>query len=557
MKVSQIPYTRPNKEEVLAALDAFKARFDGAANVSEFLAVHADYKAYSAELSTTIQMAFIRFSQDTRNESYVAEQDYMDEILPELGLKSAEVSKCYVESKFRAELEKVFPAVLFVNLQMQIDASSDKIVDLKVEQNKITSDYTKLVSSLTIEFNGEKLPISGISKYFTNPDRELRKGAIIAWGQVFEDNKAALDEIFDKLVKIRTEMGKRMGYPNFSPLGYLNMQRNCYTKDDIAKFRANVKKYLVPLATKIRAKVQSEQGWEKQYLYDSYVFTKNEPKPIGTPEEIFAAGSKMYHELSDETGKMFDLMVESEAFDALSREGKWGGGYCTELPKYKIPFILSNFNGSAGDVEVLTHEFGHAFAAYKSFDIDTEFLASYGMETAEVHSMSMEFLTYPWMPLFFGDNTEEFFFHHIAGSLTFIPYGTIVDYFQQVIYDNPDMTPAERVKFYGEIEKEFLPWFTTEGIPAFQDGRRWQRQSHIFESPFYYIDYCLAQFTALQFLALSRQDFKSAFDKYVRFVSMGGTKNFVELLKSADLLSPFEEDSFKLIVKSVEEILKV
>jgi M3 family oligoendopeptidase len=179
------------------------------------------------------------------------------------------------------------------------------------------------------------------------------------------------------------------------------------------------------------------------------------------------------------------------------------------------------------------------------------------METAEVHSMSMEFLTYPWMPLFFGDNTEEFFFHHIAGSLTFIPYGTIVDYFQQVIYDNPDMTPAARVEFFNEIEKEFLPWFTTEGIPAFEDGRRWQRQSHIFESPFYYIDYCLAQFTALQFLALSRQDFKSAFDKYVRFVSFGGTKNFVELLKSAELLSPFEEDSFKLIVKSVEEILKV
>lgn len=555
IKISQIKYVRPNKDEILEKLGDFKQRFEKAASVEEFYAVHDEYKAFSDEFGTNWRIAFIRFSQDTRNESYVAEQDYLDEIGPEISVAEAEVSRCYLTSKFRHELEKRFPKVMFVNMQMSVDAHDPRIVSERVEENKLTTEYTKLMSNIVIDFNGEKLPMSGIRKYFTSDDRELRKAAYMKFGQAIENNKEKLDEIYDKLVKVRTAMGKKMGYENFSPLGYLQMQRNCYTKEDIARFRANVLKYMVPLASKIRNKVAKNLGWEKQYIYDYDVFTQEEPKPIGTPEQIFANASKMYNEMSPETGKLFDTMVECECFDVMSREGKWGGGYCDGLPAYKLPFILSNWNGSAGDIDVLTHEFGHALEFYKSFSIESEFLSSVSMETAEVHSMSMEFLAYPWLQLFFGNKTEEYKFYHIGGAVTFIPYGTIVDYFQQTCYDNPDMTPAERNAFYNKIEKQFLPYMTTEGIPALQDGRRWQRQAHIFESPFYYIDYCFAQFTALQFLALSQQDYKATFEKYIKFLNFGGTKTFVELLAECGLKSPFEEESFKLVVQSCEKIL--
>ena len=555
VKISEIKYTRPNKDEVLAKLKDFKHRFETAKSIEEFYAVHDEYKAYDEELGTNIRIAFIRFTQDTRDEFYAAEQDFLDEISPEISVAGAEIAKCYLTTPFRKELEKRFPKVMFTNLQMAVDANDPRIVADKVEQNKLTTAYTKLMSGIVIDFNGEKLPMSGIGKYFTVDDRELRKRAYMAWGQAIEDNKEQLDELYDKLVKVRTAMGRKMGYDNFSPLGYLQMQRNCYTKEDIAKFRANVLKYLVPLSGKIRAKVGKDLGIDKQYLYDNSVFTKEEPKPIGTPEELFVKASKMYNQMSPETGKLFDTMVESECFDVMSREGKWGGGYCEGLPALKLPFILSNWNGSAGDIDVLTHEFGHALEFYKSFFIESEFLSSISMETAEVHSMSMEFLAYPWIDLFFGDKTEEYKFTHIGGAVTFIPYGTIVDYFQQTCYDNPDMTPAERNAFYNKIEHEFLPHMCTDGIPAIQDGRRWQRQAHIFESPFYYIDYCLAQFTALQFLALSQQDYEATFAKYIKFLDYGGTKTFVELLDACGLMSPFEEESFKLVVASCEKIL--
>ena len=555
VKISEIKYTRPNKDEVLATLANFKRRFEAAKTVEEFYAIHDEYKAYDEQVGTNIRIAFIRFTQDTRDEFYAAEQDYLDEIGPEISVANAEIANCYLNSPFRKELEKRFPKVLFTNLQMAVDASDPRIVAERVEQNKLTTAYTKLMSGIVIEFNGEKLPMSGMGKYFAVDDRATRKAAFMAFGQAIEDNKEQLDDLYDKLVKIRTQMGKKLGFENFSLLGYLQMQRNCYTKEDITKFRENVLKYLVPLASKIRAKVGKDLGIDKQYIYDNSVFTTVEPKPIGTPDEIFANASKMYNQMSPETGKLFDTMVASGCFDVMSREGKWGGGYCEGLPAYKLPFILSNWNGSAGDIDVLTHEFGHALEFYKSFFIESEFLSSISMETAEVHSMSMEFLANPWIDLFFGDKTEQYKFGHIGGAVTFIPYGTIVDYFQQTCYDNPDMTPAERNAFYNKIEKQFLPHMTTEGIPALQDGRRWQRQAHIFESPFYYIDYCLAQFTALQFLALSQQDYDATFKKYIKFLDFGGTKTFVELLQECGLKSPFEEESFKLVVASCEKIL--
>ncbi len=555
MKISEIKYVRPDKEQVLAHLADIRQRMENAQTLEDFYAVHDEYKAYSEDLGTNMRIAFIRFTQDTRNEFYAAEQDYLDEIGPEISVANAKIANCYLTSKFRKQLEERFPAVMFKNLQMAVDAADPRIVEDRVEENKVTTSYTKLMSSIIIDFEGEKLTMAGIGKYFTSTDRDLRKRAVYAWGQAIEDNKEQLDEIYDKLVKIRTRMGRKLGYDGFAPLGYLQMQRNCYTKEDIARFRENVLKYLVPLASKIRNKVGKELGIDKQYYYDNGIFTVEEPKPIGTPQQMFDNASKMYNEMSEETGKLFDTMRESECFDVMSREGKWGGGYCEGLPKYKLPFILANWNGSAGDVDVLTHEFGHALEFYKSFFIESEFLCSISMETAEVHSMSMEFLAYPWIDLFFGDKTPEYKFYHIGGAVTFIPYGTIVDWFQQSCYDNPDMTPAERNEMYNKMEKQFLPHMTTEGIPALQDGRRWQRQAHIFESPFYYIDYCFAQFTALQFLALSQEDYKGAFAKYIKFLNFGGTKPFTELLSECGLLSPFEEESFKLVVASCEKIL--
>ena len=210
--------------------------------------------------------------------------------------------------------------------------------------------------------------------------------------------------------------------------------------------------------------------------------------------------------------------------------------YCTSIKQYQVPFIFANFNGTQGDIEVITHEAGHAFAYWMNRDRVPSSYAWPGMEACEVHSMSMEFMAWPWTEGFFGPDTKKYLYSHLAGALTFIPYGTLVDHFQHEVYARPDMTPAQRHARWKELQGVYMPWMRLDGdIPFFADGEAWQRQSHIYQSPFYYIDYCLAQTVALQIWALLQKDQKLAWEKYMAYTRQGGSRTFTDLLKNAGL----------------------
>ncbi|MEG1710308.1 MAG: M3 family oligoendopeptidase [Clostridia bacterium] len=554
MKVSEMPYIRPNKEALIVELNNLNEQFNKAKSAEEQKTIIDAYTETLNHFSTMQNISYIRFTLNTNDEFYMQEKDYFDSITPELQLAAQACTDSLLSSKYIDELKKFYPPVVFQNLEIERKTINKEILPMLVEENNLVTKYDQLINNVIIEYKGEKYTPSTISKFFSNEDREVRKSATIAFGEEMMKISNELDESFDALVKVRTAIARKLGYENFIELGYYRMCRNCYDKNDVAKFRANVKKYIVPLVSEIKEKIKQKFGWDRINIYDDGRYTDREPKPIGTPTEIFEQGSKMYNELSPITGKLFDRMVADEAIDYMPKKGKWGGGYCTDIYDFKTPFILANFNESSHDIEVLTHEFGHALAFEKGFDLGFN-QSSPTYESCEVHSMSMEFLTYPWMEKFFGDNVANFKFSHLSSALAFLSYGTIVDYFQQLVYENPDMTPAERNALWLKLDTEFLPHMTQEDLPFYKEGRRWQRQMHIYETPFYYIDYCFAQFTAFQILSLSQQDYKSAFDKYMKFLYAGGTKTYTELLEYAELKSPFNEQAFKEVCKVVENML--
>ena len=320
-------------------------------------------------------------------------------------------------------------------------------------------------------------------------------------------NGEKLDEIYDRLTALRDRMAKKLGYENFIQLGYYRMNRNSYDKNEVEKFRAAVRKYLVPLAAKIYEEQAGRIGkpYPLSYADTALEFRSGNPKPQGAPEDILAQGRKFYHELSEETAEFIDFMYEGELLDVLSRKGKAGGGFCISLPDYRAQFIFANFNGTAHDVEVITHEAGHAFAGHICRDIVPMENRQPTLEACEVHSMTMEFFAWPWAEGFFGQDTKKFLYSHLSGALTFIPYGTMVDHFQHLIYERPEMTPSERHEVWRELTGVYMPWIRLGEIPFYGDGHAWQRQMHIYERPFYYIDYCLAQTVALQFWALMQK----------------------------------------------------
>ena len=558
MKFSEMPYSRPDMEALAAATTQTLEAMKAAPNAAGQIAAYDAYEKKMQTAGTMQQIAYIRHTINTKDEFYNAENDYMDEIGPKLQELSHRVNTALLESPYRAELERHYGALMFKNLEIAARSFSPAIVELMQEENKLVSEYQNLYASATVEFDGKTMPLPLLGPYKQDPDRAVRKAAYEADAKFFDSHREELDTLYDKLVKVRDAQAKKMGLPNYIPLGYDRMGRNCYTAKDVAAFRDQIAEDMVPIVAKAKEAQRRRIGVEKLAFYDEPIsFADGNAVPEGTPDEILAAGKKMYQELSPETAEFIDFMFENELFDVLSRDGKAPGGYCTEIADYKSPFIFSNFNATAGDVDVLTHEAGHAFEAYRAFKQELpSLLHSPTIEACECHSMSMEFLTAPWHHLFFGKQTDKYELGHCEDALVFIPYGCMVDEFQHKVYENPEMTPEQRNELWLSLEKKYRPWIDFDNLPFYSRGGGWQRQLHIYEVPLYYIDYCMAQTVAFQFWNLSRENYAEAWKRYMTFVDKAGTATFAELVESAGLKVPYHAGCIKEIGESISRWLE-
>ncbi len=557
MKVSEIKYERYTIEEAQAEFAAFRAELAEAKSADEVIAARERLMNGAwTEYSTSASLANCRFTLDTRDEFYAGEVAYYDEVGPLFMQLFNEFSELMLASPFRAELEKLIGSRRFLQYEISKKSFSEAIVEDMQKENALTTEYSKFMSELPFTYEGETMPLSVLRGKLEDTDREVRRKAAIAIGEGLSKEAATLDRIYDELVHLRDGMAKKLGYKNFVELGYYRMGRLDYNAEMVAKFRENVRECIVPAVCALKSGVADRLSIDGIKFYDEAIYSAGEtPKPMGTTAEIFENAQAMYDEMNPEIGAFMREMREAEAFDVESRDGKWGGGYCTAFEKYKQPFILANFNGTSGDIDVITHEFGHAFAAKNAFVYGDSELGVGGMETAECHSMSMEFLSWPAMHRFFAD-PDKYKYSHFCGALSFIPYGVIVDEFQHIVYENPDMTPEERKAAYRSLEAKYRPYLDYSEIPYICEGTRWQYQMHIYESPFYYIDYCLAQTVALWFLKLSRDDYAHALEKYIEFSRAGGTKSFGELTDAAGIPSPFADGSLAGLADECVKIAK-
>lgn len=424
------------------------------------------------------------------------------------------------------------------------------------QENKLSSGYSKLVASAQVEFDGKTLTLAQLDPYAESTDRDIRKKAIETRVQFFQENEEKFDDIFDQLVKLRHNIATTLGYKNFVELGYVRMMRIDYNAEMVKMFRDQVRDYIVPLASKLYERQANRIGVDKLKFHDeSLNFVTGNAKPQGSSDWIIDNGSKMYDELSPETGEFFRYMIEHKLMDVEAKKGKESGGYCTFIEDYNSPFIFSNFNGTSLDIDVLTHEVGHAFQNYSCRNIGIPEYLLPTVEACEIHSTSMEFFTWPWMEYFFKDETEKYKFTHLSSALQFLPYGVAVDEFQHAVYENPAMTPTERKAAWKNVEEIYLPHRDYDGNSYLEAGGFWQRQAHIYNSPFYYIDYTLAQICAFQFWKRSREDQESAWKDYLHLCQLGGTKSFTKLVAEANLISPFEEGCVQSVIGTIEDWL--
>ncbi len=557
MKFKDMPYERVDFAQAEKELRQLMEEFDQAKSGEEQFKVHEKFYELDDRVSTQMTIAHIRYDVDTTDEFYSKEHDYYNENRPVYVNLALEYQKKLYASPYRDYLEKKIGPVAFKNMELAEKSMDEKLIPLMQEANALATEYNKLIAGAKIEFDGQVLNLSLLRPYMVHSDRNVRAQAHKKRGEFFLANAEKLDEIYDKLVKNRTAQARAMGYENYLELGYYRMRRNCYGRQEVENFRRQVKADLVPYAEKLHERRRQRLGLEKlSYIDNSVYFKEGNPAPFGSPEEILAAGQKMYAELSSETKEFYDFMMENELFDVLGRKTKRAGGYMTYMPVYNSPFVFANFNGTSGDVDVITHECGHAFQGYLSGKDPIREHSEITMETAEIHSMSMEFFTQKWMPLFFGDRAEDYIEMHLEDSVAFIPYGCMVDEFQHIVYGNPDMTPGERHAAWLELEKVYRPHQDYGDDPFFGKGGFWQQQQHIYNSPFYYIDYSLAQTCALQYKVKMDADFDEAWKSYLKLCRLSASDYYTNMIREAGLMSPFEDGCVKNIVEKLEKYVK-
>jgi M3 family oligoendopeptidase len=540
-------YQRPDLEQFKSEFQRLLTQFEQAQSFEVQNKVIAAINRLRNEFETMGTLVHIRHSMDTADDYYDRENNYFDETGPIYDGLIDQYYRLLVASRHRKALEEKWGPQLFRIAELKLKTFAPELVEDLQQENKLSSQYTKLRASAKIMFDGEVKNLSQMAPFLQSPDRATRKRAQEAYCGFFLEHEAEFDQIYDGLVKLRDKIARKLGFKNFIELGYARLSRSDYDATMVAAYRRQVLEYLVPLATKLRQRQAKRLHLDTLKYYDEPLeFLTGNALPKGEPAQLVAHAKQMYNELSPESGRFFSFMIEHELLDLVTRQGKAGGGYCTYIPNYRSPFIFSNFNGTADDVDVLTHEAGHAFQVYLSRDYQLPEYIWPTLEACEIHSMSMEFLAWPWMRLFFGTDETKYKFAHLSGALLFIPYGVTVDEFQHWVYENPEASPVERKKIWRSIEQKYLPHRDYADNDFLNRGGYWFRQGHIFNNPFYYIDYTLAQVCAFQFWIRaherhSLEDSATAWEDYLKLCKAGGSKAFLELVKLAGLKNPFEE----------------
>ncbi len=559
-KFKDIKYTRPDLQAMKAETLHYVSLFKKAKTFEEADKNLLAWQDVMTEAMTMMSIANIRNTINMADEFYDAEKKYFDANLPKLMPVMKKSSGALLKSKFRPELEAKYGSHMFKSAEVEQKLMKISIIPQMIEENKLASEYSKAAAACSVEFMGEKCNFYGLLRHMQSLDRNERKEAFLAWAKLYEDVSGKLDEIYGKLVKVRVKLAKKLGFKSYTDYAYLQRGRYDYKKENVAEFREAVRKYITPLCDKMFKDQATRLGLDSLNWYDeSLVFSDGNAMPEGTPEELVEAAKKMYSAMSPETKEFFDFMTEYELYDFVTRENKHLGGYCTALPSLKAPFIFSNFNGTAADVDVLTHEAGHAFEAYYASRrlplFDQVFSTS---EINEIHSMTMEYFAYPYMEGFFGAKADKYRYAHFTESIKTIPYLVSVDEFQHMVYANPDSTPADWRRYWKEIEQKYMPWRHYDGNEFLEGGGFWMQKQHIFLYPFYYVDYAMAQLCALQ-LYKTKTEGGDAWGKYIGLCSMGGKYGYFETLEKAGLKMPLNDDVVKEMADFAEkeaEVLK-
>lgn len=557
MKFEEMEYVRPDVEALASQIRAQAGALSQADSYEEARAVFLQSEALFRHIDTLSELVNIRHCIRTQDPEYAAETAFWSAASPLLGACRQQWEDAMLASPFRSRFAAEFGSLQFTNAILERGIYSDAISEELKRENALMREYESLQASALLSFSGGSHTLSRMRPFKTSTDNSVRYAAWQAEGAWYKAHAAEFDRIFDELVHTRDRMGKRLGYENYLPLGYKVRCRNCYTKEDVAAYRQAVVQYIVPVAEAACRQQAARIGAEYPMNFADLAleYRDGNAVPLGDTQDILETTAQFFRTLSPEAGQFFRMMLDDGLMDVVSRDGKASGGYCASFPEYEVPFIFANFNGTQEDVQIITHEAGHALEVYTNRKrIPYRYIWPTG-EACEVNSVGMEFLGEGFAAEYFGGNAQKYKESHLARTITHIPYGAAIDHFQHIVYEQPDLSPAQRHGVWGELLRTYMPWLSLDGgIPFYDDAMGWQAQRHIFIGPLYYIDYSLAETVGLELWALMQENPREAWTRYMAYTVLGGSDTFLGLLEKAGLTSPFDTGHLRDLCQKVERV---
>lgn len=457
-----------------------------------------------------------------------------------------EIYRLYISNKLKDSLGEQYLRIVYLTLKGLNKNNSH----VKYKEQELCKKYSTLISNSSIDIDNNRFLITELKGLLYSQNREIRKQAFIKKMEFFNKNKKILDNLFTQLVDLRSNLALINGDKSYIEIAYRNLYKTDYTQKDVRKFRNIIKKYVTPLILELQEVQKQRLNLDVIEIYDEkFLFKKNININSINESDFKKNMGILLGDISPEINEIYSKMILNDSIHTKTQSGKASGAFCVYIEDLNIPFVISNNNGSYEDVINFIHEFGHGYQRYKSKDNKFPELQIPTTELGEVAAMGMEFFIWPYLDKILKENTPKFKYYHLYQAILFLPYSAAIDEFQEYIYKNPNATVSERDSKWREIEVSYQPWKKNHKNVIFSST--WQQQGHIYFTPFYYIDYAIAQINAIEFWSISRKDYKTAWNKYERLCCFGGSKTYKEVLKSLNLIDPFDEH---LVSKLISEV---
>ncbi len=519
-----------------------------------------DFSELDAAIDQQGTILYIRMTCQTDDEARSRDyQNFIEKIVPAVKAFEDQFNRKYVSALEKYPLDEVRYGLYTRGIRADLELFVEKNVELQTKVDLLSQKYQSLCGAMTVNFEGKERTLQEMSKYLLEPDRDLRERAWRASSRRRLDDAKKLDNLFDEMLSLRNEIGKNAGFANFRDYMFKSLHRFDYAPEDCRQYHRAVERLVVPVWAGILESRMKQMNLTQLRPWDTAVdpLGRAPLKPFEDVDDLVAGCQKIFNRLDKGLGAQFSGIRKEDLLDLASRKGKAPGGYQSTLNESRKPFIFMNAVGVDHDVRTLLHESGHAFHALACANDPLMDYRHGPMEFNEVASMGMELLADGFLGVFYGrEDLIRSRINHLEDIVFTLSWVAAIDAFQHWLYENPKHTAVERKNMWVEIHRRFnggiVDWSGLEEEHAYL----WHRQLHIFEVPFYYIEYGIAQLGALQLWLNSKKDLQKTLTQYQKTLESGGSKTLPELFKAAGLEFDFSEGAVEPLMKEIEKELK-